>query len=72
MNSVSEKEPWSISHTIGDRDGNLEKKIDDLEKRFNVEIAYLKIYVEENFFVLKGKTYEKFSILEKKLDKILK
>ena len=43
VKSVSEKESSSISHTVGDRDDILEKKIDDLEKRFNAEIASLRI-----------------------------
>ena len=71
VNYISEKEPSSISHTVGDRDSNLENKINDLEKRFNAEIASLRIYIERKFSVLEGKIDEKFSILERKLDRIL-
>ena len=49
----------------------MEKKINELEKRFNTEIASLRICIEGKFFDLEGKIYEKFSNLERKLDIIL-
>ena len=52
VKSVSEKVPSSIGYAVGDRDGDLEKKIDDLEKSFNVEISSLRIYIEEKVSIL--------------------
>ena len=71
VKSISEKEPSSTDHVVGDRDGILEKKINDLEKRFNAKITSLRIYIEGKFSVLEGKIDEKFSNLERKLDRIL-